>query len=421
MEVPVRTLPIVEQWDCHQCGICCKAHTVLLDAEDRARLREQHWEQHPLYQGVKTIVRVGPFRRQYALAQRADGSCVFLTDQGLCRIHAEYGESAKPWACRMFPFQLIPANGHLRLTMRRCCPSAAANKGRPLAEHLPAVLALADKAIPQVPRGRPGHPIGPPAIVAGHRRSWPETMRVAQVVERWMLDASLPPVRRIVIALGFCERLAGAHVDRLDDQSLRALLPTLERAARESVGAAFQDRRAPDGLAALLFRQAAAEYARHHPNLGDRPGPLGRLRWLWAALRMVRGQGPVPRIHPALPQTTFTDLERPLGNLPPAVMDPICGFFEAAVASMQYCGAGRFGWPLVDGFRALALAYPIGMWLLRWLASGREPTPANAIEVVAMLDRSHYLPLLARRRQRARLAMISRLGQLERLIVWYAR
>ena len=44
--------------------------------------------------------------------------------------------AAKPLACRIYPFLLVPAGDHWNLGLRMACPSAADNKGGPLADHL---------------------------------------------------------------------------------------------------------------------------------------------------------------------------------------------------------------------------------------------------------------------------------------------
>ena len=415
MSLPIRPLPVAECWDCHSCAGCCRGHTVILDDEDRRRLEAQAWDRHPDFRGTPIVVRRGLLRPEYVLAQRADGSCVFLMENGYCRIHAEHGEPAKPWPCRMFPFQLIPVDKHIRLTMRRNCPSAAAGHGRPLSAHLDFVRSLAHHALPQ------DKPVPPPRIAGERQREWADVLSVHGVLERVMLDQRLPLVRRITMGLVFCDLLHQSWLHKLDRKQLGELARVLEQLASEKVGELFGERAAPSRNASLLFRQAAAEYARFHPNLGDRPSWPQRWRMLTAALRIARGKGQLPRIHDVFPQATFAELEQPLGSLPEPVMTPIRTYFEAMTASLQYCGSGRFGWSLVDGFRALGLAYPIAMWILRWLAAGAEPTAEQAIQTVCIVDRSHYYPLLAGYRHRKRLSTLARLGELERLVVWYAR
>jgi lysine-N-methylase len=121
----LRTLPIIEHWDCHNCGDCCRGNIIRLDADDLARLKEQRWEEHPDYRGRRVIVSYGLIDKTYALAQQPDGACIFLTPEGRCRIHEVHGYDAKPRICKTFPLQIVPMENGAILTTRRSCPSAA--------------------------------------------------------------------------------------------------------------------------------------------------------------------------------------------------------------------------------------------------------------------------------------------------------
>lgn len=415
MTLPLRTLPILEQWDCHACGLCCKGHTVLLDADDLKRIREQQWEQRSEFQGQPIVTPIGVFSRQYALSQRKDGSCVFLLPDGKCQIHKELGEPAKPWPCRAFPYQFLPAGDHIRLTMRRNCPSAAADKGRPLTEQIDTARGFVPFALPSAERSRA------PYVYRGRRYDWEHTRVLLDAIEAIVLDDTAPMVRRLCIAICLVEHLARGSIDRLETPRMREGLRLLTRSSAEEIATRFGQRPAPTRAGAVLFRQTAGEYLRFHPNLADRPTLLQRIAQMRSAWRLARGVGAVPKIHPDLPSTTFDDLEAPLGPLPAEVMDPLNRYLAALTASQQYCGAGRAGWSIVDGFRALAVIFPTTLWALRWVADGRKPTRADMIDVICQIDRSHYYPLLLGARHRRRLHTLAQTGDLERLLIWYAR
>src|SRR5262245_19340458 len=121
MSLPIKPLPLIERWDCHQCGACCRGSLVPLSAEEVARLRSERWHERPDLQNTPVYVRESWLGHDYHLAQRADGSCVFLLPDGLCRIHKELGIEAKPLVCQMFPLQIIPREGQAALTIRRAC------------------------------------------------------------------------------------------------------------------------------------------------------------------------------------------------------------------------------------------------------------------------------------------------------------
>src|SRR5262245_33784554 len=136
MPLPIRHLPVLQNWDCHVCGTCCKEYQVTVTDEERQRIEGQGWAGEPDFRGVPLFRKSGPWwNRKYRLNHRAGGSCVFLSEDGRCRIHERFGFEAKPLACRLYPFVLIPAGDHWRVGLRYACPSAAANKGRPLGKH----------------------------------------------------------------------------------------------------------------------------------------------------------------------------------------------------------------------------------------------------------------------------------------------
>ena len=75
-----------------------------------------------------------PWKKRYRLAHRADGACVFLNEQGLCRIHAKFGEAAKPLPCQVYPYALHPGGRKVAVSLRFSCPSVVANQGKPVSE-----------------------------------------------------------------------------------------------------------------------------------------------------------------------------------------------------------------------------------------------------------------------------------------------
>src|SRR5262249_28142361 len=143
MPLPIRHLPVVQNWDCHVCGTCCKEYVVTVTDEEKRRIEAQGWDRVNDLEGRAPFVRHGPssarpgacWARGGRANNRPDGSCVFLSEQGRCRVHERHGYETKPLPCRLFPFVLVPTGDHWSVGLRYACPSAAANKGRPLPEH----------------------------------------------------------------------------------------------------------------------------------------------------------------------------------------------------------------------------------------------------------------------------------------------
>lgn len=89
-EKPVR-------FECRKCGACCRwSGSVLLTAQDitilaaAVGLDEQQF--------IDAYAQLAPNRRQLALIDQDDGSCVFL-EGGRCRWY-----EARPEQCRTFPY-----------------------------------------------------------------------------------------------------------------------------------------------------------------------------------------------------------------------------------------------------------------------------------------------------------------------------
>jgi len=182
MPLPIKPLPVIERWDCHQCGACCHGSIVPLSADELARIQSQRWEQRPEFHGQPVVVRESWLSATFRLAHREDGSCVFLLPDGNCRLHKELGFEAKPLVCRMFPLQIVPRENAAYVTLRRACPSAAADKGRPLSEHLDFARQLAREG--NLAQG----PVEPPPIKPGEPRSWPVARRLLETFQRLLTD-----------------------------------------------------------------------------------------------------------------------------------------------------------------------------------------------------------------------------------------
>jgi len=189
MSLPIVILNHDEKWDCHQCGFCCRGSLIPLSVEDVERLRRQKWEERSDYRKTRIMVRDRGASGSFRLAHRSDGSCVFLNEDGLCRIHSEFGSEAKPTVCQTFPLQLIPHEKQAVLTIRRACPSAAADLGNATSNHLPFIKELVrDNRLK-------AESIAPPLLKAGEARDW-KTLRIVleSVVESIRGLAILFPV-----------------------------------------------------------------------------------------------------------------------------------------------------------------------------------------------------------------------------------
>ena len=413
MSLPIHPLPILERWSCHQCGVCCRGSIVPLSAADTARLEAQKWHERPEFQGVATTTSYPGGDRQ--LAKRADGSCVFLCDDGLCRIHKELGFEAKPLVCRMFPLQLIPHEKQAVLTLRRACPSSAADKGQALGEQLSIAQQYAAEG-DLLAEGAAAPPLKP-----GEPAEWKRSRLLLEALRRITADERYPMIRRLVHGLELCRLIEQASTNELPNNKLADLVRVLEENIAEEASPHFVSRSDPHGAAKVLFRQVALEMIRLHPRSYHRPTWSTRFAMGWWAIKMVWGRGRLPRVQRHFPQPTFAELEQPLGKLGAAVYQPLARYFETTTASYQYALGQKTGWSVAESYRQLALLYPLGLWLLHWTTFGKEATADDIYEIIASLDRAQgYVPL-AGLQQRSRIRTLAQLGQLPTLVAWYGR
>src|SRR5262249_11550148 len=101
--------------------------------------------------------------------------------------------------------------------------------------------------------------------------------------------------------------------------------------------------------------------------------------------------------------------------LPAGMLQPLERFFVAHAVSKRYA-IGQPRRSLVDSFWRLAFAFPMSMWMLRWLSAGRDPMADDMVQIVVAIERGIALPALNRAAR-----YLAETGQLERLLAWYGR
>ncbi len=399
-------LPIVEHWDCQNCTACCRETVIRLNAEDVARLQVQQWEQQPGFQGVRIVRRSALLGGTRVLAHKDDGSCVFLTSAGLCRIHEVFGGDAKPLACRQFPLQVVRWERKSFATVLRSCPSAAAERGRAVSEHLGFLKRLVqDSEIRSAA----------PAVVKRVQRGWDDFECVATAVERCLTDENLPLVRRIVKCARFCNLIEQCRWKRLAPDSVNEVIQAANELSELELGELFRDRVAPSTRASKLFRRLGAHFIRCVP--GGKPTRTLRDHWnaMRASGRLAKARIMPANLHPRFTAVAAEKLELPLGRLAGNVQLPLERFITAHAVSRRYALSQPTS-SLVDNVRRLAVTFPMAMWLLRWLAVDREPTAEDMVEIVVAIERGMAMAGLDRA-----VRWLAECGELERLAAWYAR
>jgi len=424
MPAPVVSLSVVPQrWDCHSCGECCRSYSVSVTAVEKARLESQGWGDLPEFAGVPPTVadgRAGQFR----LNQRPDGSCVFLGADNRCRVHAKFGGTAKPMSCQIYPFILVPTGDHWRVGMRLACPSAVANRGRPLADHAGDVRDYATllEADAGVTLTTGPHASPPPPLQAAEVVPWADLIRFAQAFAAQVADDTTPLEYRLRNVLAVAALCRKSRFEAVTGARLTEFLEVITAAVAEDVPRSPDGVAPPSWLGRTVFRQVAAIYSRK--DAGTHAGISSRSRGtrLRAAWRFAVGRGPVPKLHGQIPAgATFEAAEQPqpLSAEGDALLTR---FFRLKLESLQFCGPTNFRRPFWAGLDSLLLTYPVIRWLGRvFAADGRNPDDALRLAVQAVDDSFGFNPMLGGGRQAWGIRTLAERNELAKLVAWYGR
>ena len=302
--------------------------------------------------------------------------------------------------------------------MRFSCPSAAANRGRPVADAEEDLLNLSHLLEQHVGRSADGAP--PPLLQAGQQLSWPDVCRVVQVLVEIVQDRSDRLERRLRKCLAFARVGRQTEFDRLQGDQLSKYLQAVRAAMETEVPREAVDVPPPDRLLGrVLFRVLLAVFVRRDRDVYRAPGIRRRLGRLLAGCRFARGRGPVPRVNRFLPETTFEEVERCSG-MPPEMDETLERYYLVKLNSLQFCGPPNFDLPFWTGLESLVLTLPMILWLRR--ALGGLP-PVQAVQQAVQLVDDHFGGdlMLGLPHVHFLLRTLSQRGELEKLVAWYSR
>jgi lysine-N-methylase len=352
------------------------------------------------------------------LNQAADGGCVFLNEKGLCRIHAKFGLDAKPLACRVFPFVLVPAGDSWRVGYRYACPSVANDLGKPFATFLPAIREYGKEL--EEREGIKGRVLPVPQLQRAQTVPWSDIDLFIRCFRDIIRDTKRPlewRLRKCAAVINLCR---DAKFDIVTGDRLKEFLAVVSDGVNPEVPTHLEAVAPPGWIGRILFRQTVAIYARK--DVGPRRGISrhGRLALLWAAWKFAQGIGQVPRVHGLLPEVTFEQIEQPLGPLPEINTAMLTRYYQIKIESGQFFGPTNFKRQFWDGLETLLLTYPAILWLSR---AFRDRTREEALTLGLRIvdDNFGFNPLLGSRRQLLSSRLLARRGELSRLIAWYSR
>jgi lysine-N-methylase len=430
MPLPVRSLPVLQNWDCRGCTACCRQYQVSVSAEEMSRIQAQGWEQEPDLRGLPLFVKSGGLFTSggYRLNHKPDGACVFLGPDNRCRIHVKHGSAAKPLACRIYPFALVPAGDHWKLGLRFACPASAEGTGRPLAEQLPEAREYAAALEAGTVLAALTGP--PPPLQGSQTVGWGDFNRIVVALSKVFTDTDDTMERRWRRVLFIVSTLRQAAVGEggkdpskaITAGRLSELLHILGQASDDEVPLDPVEVPAPGWVGRMVFRPVAALYARKDTGSDRGAAQASALGRLLSAVQFARGAGYIPRTHAAMPPALFADAEKPLGELSERAEELLERWTRVKLESGQFCGPSNFGMHVWDGLESLAVAFAAAMWLARVLIVDGRPIDDAVLQAVRIVDDNFgFNPLLGSSRQMFALRLLGKRGELPRLIAWYGR
>ena len=405
--------PSGQNWSCHGCSDCCRGGMAIpLSPEDRRRIEQQHWS---AADGVEPAQMIVSGLNGVRLGHGADGACVFLNGDGRCKIHAKFGEAAKPLACRLFPLVIHPAGKKLLVGLRFSCPSAAANQGQPLAEQGTAAATLAKLFLPDGCEKIP-----PPPVATEAGLDWPDFLRFVNRLDHTLAAENVSTGIKLLRGLHWLGAVERGSLDRIEGESAGEILAALAENAVAKAPSLPEMVPEPSAFGRLFLRLLVLEHARTLTVADADVRSAHRWKMLAAAFRFARSTGRTPQLRAELAAVKFADIEKDFGALSPASEALLTRYFRVKVQSLQFCGKAFYDRPLIEGYHNLVLLYPIIIWLARWLAvsAGRAKLlDADVLRAVSLADHQYgYAPYL-----RWRTRLLHQRNDIVKLCAWYAR
>jgi len=415
------SLPVLQNWDCHNCGGCCRQHLIEITDAERQRIVDQNWTEADGIPAGQAIVAMGGFGpTRYRLGHQPDGACVFLNEKGLCRIHAKFGELGKPLACRVYPYAFHPAGKTVAVSLRFSCPSVVKNLGRTLTEQQTEIRKIADAVVPPGGLAMPA-----PAVNSRSQLDWPDTLRFVQALDDTLAESGSRLMPRLLQAYFWTSLVEQSTFDKLRGDRIQEFLDLIRDAARTEGPALQGESTEVTSVGRLYFRLLVAQYARKDTAADLTSGWLGRWKLFRAIWKFSRGRGNIPPVQDLFRPVPFTSLEPAFGELTPEQEEIFSRYFRVKVQGLHFCGAAYYDIPFVEGFHSLLLVMPVTLWIARWLAVGDGRTVLTTDDIargLAIADHHHgYSPALGQTAARRRVQSLVRTGDLPRLLLRYSR
>ena len=397
-----------QKYSCHGCGSCCRDFTVQLTDTDLQKLNEQSWKERL---GQDYVVK---FRGHSWLKQTDDGACVFLGDNGLCKVHAEFGLEAKPLACQFFPFMLSPNVRDTHVGISFACGSVVASKGAELESHRGDVRRMSELLPASAPM--PVHLQG--KLIASES----EVATIETALDGWLCKKNISPALRYQGLAWLITSLLQANLGNVRGEKFRQLVSTLSDAVEQELP--LLDWPEPTPRAWKLLRQAVFTRI-EDPKIGDllKRGKVASVFGQWSRSRKwAAGTGITPQTagfssidfarfestagvfanqvdgdgqpqmtpmhdastHSLAAQSCAVMLQQPDAA---AMDDLLQRWIRATILGGRAWGSGLYGLPIDQGLGLIMVNLLTALWLARFHAAGRGAQHVSLLDLQVAVGR----------------------------------
>lgn len=390
-----------QKYSCHGCGSCCRDFTVQLTDTDLQKLNEQGWKERL---GQEYVVQ---FRGHSWLKQTDDGACVFLGDNGLCKVHAEFGLEAKPLACQFFPFMLSPNVRDTHVGISFACGSVVASKGADLESHRGDVRRMSELLPASAPM--------PVQLQGKLIASESEVATIETALDGWLRKKNISPAVRYQGLAWLITSLLQANLGNVRGEKLRQLASTLSDAVEQELP--LLDWPEPSPRAWKLLRQAVFTRI-EDPKIGDllKRGKVASVLGQWARSRKwAVGKG-ISLKTTGFRSVDFASFESTFGVFDTsttsigdstslsieaakntltdsqshdaeAMDDLLQRWIRATILGGRAWGSGLYGLPIDQGLGLIMVNLLTALWLARFHAAGRGAQHVSLLDLQVAVGR----------------------------------
>lgn len=381
MPLPKIYISRQQHYGCLLCGRCCRRFHVLLRPAEVERLSKLDWGDEP---DVPTdfchVIKGFPYFKR----KETDGGCVFLDENGVCRMHRKFGFDKKALTCRGYPFNIVSTfPGEVSVLARMDCPAVLTDNGAPIRSQSHDIEQLVSEL----------------RFGSGFTSRQLQGMEKASVLEfrdklQAILDDESMDMRECALMLmSVCrraEQLGGIFLN--DNETMKEVYPSMMTTLRNDISELPKY-----GLGLycrMVFRQLLSFYCRRDEEILS-PSIASRISQAWNTAMICIGGGNLGKFgyeHPDYPVRRAGIFDAKHLDCSRETWAVLRKFISVRLECLQFFGVSYYGADIFSGLKALLLVFPMSLALAKIHACSRDAEDISADDVkyaISAIDHCH--------------------------------